>query len=188
MPLLKSYNETLKVSYPASKNGGTMNQTVRIDVFLKNEEFNTSVDHCNQSVNLLTGSIVATEAAQVEIIEENSQKIASSLVRGIFGYIHSEISQQIAELSQSVDAQILFFIKKKLGFGSVTKQDKTSNTHNFRVRDKEGLLQIINIFNGNFQLKHKQNQFKNFLVAYNKTYSTEIPLLNNFNLISLNYT
>jgi hypothetical protein len=25
-------------------------------------------------------------------------------------------------------------------------------------------------------------------VAYNKTYSTEIPLLNNFNLISLNYT
>lgn len=98
------------------------------------------------------------------------------------GYLEFKITQS------SVDAQILFFIKKTLGFGSVTKQDKTSNTHHFRVRDKEGLLQIINIFNGNFQLKHKQNQFKNFLEAYNKTYSTEIPLLNNFNLISLNYT
>lgn len=122
MPLLKSYNETLKVSYPASKNGGTMNQTVRIDVFLKNEEFNTSVDHCNQSVNLLTGSIVATEAAQVEIIEENSQKIASSLVRGIFGYIHSEISQQIAELSQSVDAQILHL--RELGQACLGKRSQ----------------------------------------------------------------
>jgi hypothetical protein len=82
----------------------------------------------------------------------------------------------------------LFFIKKKLGFGSVSKQDKLSNTHQFRVRDKEGLLEIINIFNGNLQSKHKQNQFENFLIAYNKTYSTEIPLLKNLNLISLNYT
>lgn len=122
MPLVKSYNETLKVSYPASKNGGTMNQTVRIDVFLKNEEFNTSVDHCNQSINLLTGSIVATEAAQVETIESNSEKIASSLVKGIFGYIHSEISQQISELSQSVDAQILHL--KELGQACLGKRSQ----------------------------------------------------------------
>jgi len=75
-----------------------------------------------------------------------------------------------------------------LGLGSVTKQDKNSNTHHFRVRDKEGLLEIINIFNGNLQVKHKQTQFEKFLVAYNKAYATEIPLLYNFNLINLNYT
>lgn len=122
MPLQKSYDRSIKVSYPASKNGGTMNQTVKIDVYLNNEEFNNSVDYCNQSVNVLTGSIVATEAAQVETIESNSEKIASSLVKGIFGYIHSEISQQIAELSQSVDAQILHL--KELGQACLGKRSQ----------------------------------------------------------------
>ena len=125
--------------------------------------------------------------------ETTRKALDITFIHWLIGFSEGEGSFIINNLEfkitqSSVDAQILFFIKKKLGFGSVTKQDKTSNTHHFRVRDKEGLLQIINIFNGNFQLKHKQNQFKNFLVAYNKTYSTEIPLLNNFNLISLNYT
>ena len=62
----------------------------------------------------------------------------------------------------SSDAQVLFFIKKNLGFGVVRPptpllaalilsarksrgQDKNNKTHCFRVRDKEGLFKIISI-------------------------------------------
>jgi hypothetical protein len=48
-----------------------------------------------------------------------------------------------------LDAQVLFFIKKNLGFGVVRLQDKNNKTHCFRVRDKEGLFKLISILNGN---------------------------------------
>ena len=95
-------------------------------------------------------------------------------------YLEFKITQS------SKDADILFFIKKTLGFGSVSKQDKISNTHHYRVRDKEGLLKIINIFNGNLQLNKRQLQFKLFLDAYNIAYGSSIELLNNRNLVNLN--
>ena len=76
----------------------------------------------------------------------------------------------------STDVQVLYYIKKKLGFGSVSPQDLDNNTHHFRVRDKEGLLKIINIFNGNIYLLKVQLRFKNFLKHYNKYYKTNILL------------
>ncbi|EUC27597.1 hypothetical protein COCVIDRAFT_43288 [Bipolaris victoriae FI3] len=58
------------------------------------------------------------------------------------GYLVFKVTQS------SVDAQVLFYIKKELGFGSVTVQSKLNKTHQYRVRDKDNLLKIINIFNG----------------------------------------
>jgi hypothetical protein len=74
-----------------------------------------------------------------------------------------------------------------LGFGSVGKLN--DNTHFFSVRDKEGLLKLIKIFNGNLQLNKRKLQFQDFLGAYNKTFATEIILLpNDLDLISFNTT
>lgn len=42
------------------------------------------------------------------------------------------------------------------------------------MRNREGLLKIINIFNGNIYLPKKQLKFKLFLEAYNKCYKTDI--------------
>jgi len=58
-----------------------------------------------------------------------------------------------------VDAQILFYVKIQLGFGSVSVQDKINKTHHFRVRDKKNILKLIQIFNGNILTKYKLNQF-----------------------------
>ena len=74
----------------------------------------------------------------------------------------------------SLDAQILFYIKKNIGFGSVRKQYVKSNTHCFRVRDKENLYKIICIFNGSLFLDSRNEQFKLWLNAYNKTYNEQI--------------
>ena len=53
------------------------------------------------------------------------------------GYLEFKVTQS------SVDAQVLFYIKKELGFGSVSVQDKLNQTHHYRVRDKDNLLKLI---------------------------------------------
>ena len=84
------------------------------------------------------------------------------------GYLVFKITQS------SVDAQVLFYIKKELGFGSVSVQSKLNKTHQYRIRDKDNLLKIIKIFNGNLITKHKKSQFKSWLEAFNLKYKTNI--------------
>jgi hypothetical protein len=87
------------------------------------------------------------------------------------GYLEFKIIQS------SVSAQILFYIKENLGFGSVSKQYKTSNTHYFRVRDQKNIFKLIYIFNGNLLTEEKNNQFKLWVEAYNKVYNASIVLI-----------
>jgi hypothetical protein len=87
---------------------------------------------------------------------------AGSFIFNQNGYLEFKITQS------SHDAQILFYIKKNLGFGTVSKHD---SFHHFRVRDQKSLFKIIQIFNGNFLLHHSLAQFSIFVNSYNKTYS-----------------
>lgn len=98
------------------------------------------------------------------------------------GYLEFKITQS------SLDSQVLFKIKSTLGFGSVFKQDKNSNTHHYRVRRKEHILIIINIFNGNMLLNKTFLKFSEWVVAYNIKYKANITILAknpiNFSLLS----
>jgi len=87
------------------------------------------------------------------------------------GYLVFKLTQS------SRDAQVLFYVKKELGFGSVSVQSIINKTHQFRVRDKENLLNIVNIFNGNLITKAKKIQFKSFLQAFNEKYKTNIDFI-----------
>lgn len=115
MSYTRRYHETVSrtvtVSYPASQNGGSTSATVTIpvevNIHVDTMPFDQSVQHCENNVNLLTTSIVATEAAEIVSKEVNSRKVAKSIVNGFFSYIRSEISQQIAELSQNIDAHLM---------------------------------------------------------------------------------
>ena len=98
-------------------------------------------------------------------------------------YINKYLEFKITQSSK--DAQILFYIKKELGFGSVSVQDKKNKTHHFRVRDKKGILKLINIFNGNLKTEHKNIQFKNWIETYNNTYSDNTIYIKPNNNISL---
>lgn len=123
MSYTKRYSETItvhgskttSVSYPASQSGGTRSVTVsytehvpvHVNIHVDTNPFDSSVDTCNNHVNALTTSVVATKAAHVASIDKNSKKIASTIIGGFFGLIRSEISQQIAELSQGIDAHLM---------------------------------------------------------------------------------
>ncbi|MDR1380984.1 MAG: hypothetical protein LBJ47_05830 [Tannerella sp.] len=101
------------VSYPASQNGGSVHysgteyEDVQVNIDVETAPFDNSVAHCNNSVNVLTGAVVATEAAQVASIDRNARKVGSTIVEGFFKTIRSEISQQISELSSRLDATLI---------------------------------------------------------------------------------
>jgi hypothetical protein len=95
------------------------------------------------------------------------------------GYLEFKLTQS------SVDAQILFYVKKELGFGTVSVQDKINKTHRFRVRDKNNLLKLINIFNGNLLTKYKINQFKLWVEGFNKIYKMNIQVVENKQVVNL---
>lgn len=96
------------------------------------------------------------------------------------GYLEFKITQS------SSDAQILFYIKKQLGFGSVSVQDKINKTHHFRVRDKKNILKLIQIFNGNIVTNYKLNQFKSWVEGFNSIYKMEIEFLSKKHELTLN--
>ncbi len=96
------------------------------------------------------------------------------------GYLEFKVTQS------SEDAQILFFIKKELGFGSVSIQDKISKTHHYRVRDRKNIHKLIQIFNGNIVTNYKLNQFKLWVNAFNKVYKTNIHCLEDKYELTLN--
>ena len=87
------------------------------------------------------------------------------------GYLEFKVTQS------SIDAQILFYIKKELGFGSVVVQDKTNKTHHYRVRDKNNIFKLISIFNGNIITRYKNNQFMLWLEGFNKKYNENIKFI-----------
>lgn len=99
---------------------------------------------------------------------------------------NSDGSLEFKITPSSTDAQILFYIKKQLGFGHVSLQDKISKTHHYRVRDKENLYKLIQIFNGYLCTYKKKEQFKLWLINYNFHYKSNISFIDNSPLPKLN--
>lgn len=128
MSYTRSYSEivsrTVSVPYPKSDSGGSTNVTVDIpvdiNILVDTRPFDNSVENCGSNIDLLTGAVVATETAEIASKELNSQKVAETIIGGFFSYIRSEISQQIAELSQNIDAHLMHL--KELAKSCVEKK------------------------------------------------------------------
>ena len=130
------YSGSETVSYPASQSGGsttvrysgTVYETVNVNILVDTDSFDRSVSNCNTNVNLLTGAVVATQAAQVASINKNAKKVAGTIVKGFFDYIRSDISQQVAELTQRIDAHLLHL--RELAKNCVAKQKQMETDYN----------------------------------------------------------
>jgi hypothetical protein len=144
MSYTRRYSERIAVHYsgsktvfiPASEKGenhtvyydGTAYEDVNVNIDVDTNPFDRGVANCNTSVNTLTGAVVATEAAQIVSIHQNSKKVASTIVTGFFDYIRSDISQQIMELSQKIDAHLLHL--RELAKTCVGKQKQMEVDYN----------------------------------------------------------
>jgi hypothetical protein len=104
---------TVNYSYGASEHGGSGSKTVTVDVpvdvniHVDTHPFDASINSCNNTVNLLTGAVVATEAAQIASIDSNAKKVAGTIIEGFFKNIRFEISSQVMELKQRIDARLM---------------------------------------------------------------------------------
>jgi hypothetical protein len=108
------------VSYPKSESGGTQtvhySETVPLDITINvlTQPFDDSVSNTNRSIDMLTGAVVAMNAAQCAAITQSSKEVSTHIIDGFFGTIKSELSQQI----QALDSAI------KAGFGLIAEQGK----------------------------------------------------------------
>lgn len=139
MSYTRSFSKTIavhysgSVSYPASQSGGsksysgTAYETVQVNIHVDTDDFDDSIDTCNGQVNLLTGSVVATEAAQVASIGSNARKVGSTIINGFFKTVQSELTQQMAELHSRIDATLVHL--RKLADRCVDKQKQMANDY-----------------------------------------------------------
>jgi len=110
-----SGSESKTVSYPKSDTGGSMTVTVHytehvpvdIRINVDTNPFDRSIGSANRQVNLLTGSVVATEAAHIAAKVKSAEEISNTMVDGFFGLIKSEINQQLTEIKPRVEALII---------------------------------------------------------------------------------
>lgn len=106
---------TVHYSYPASQSGGSGSETVTVDIDIPvtididvdTNPFDRSISYANRQVNLLTGSVVATEAAHIAAKVKSADDISNSIVNGFFGLIKSEINQQLTEIKPRVEALLI---------------------------------------------------------------------------------
>jgi hypothetical protein len=115
MSYSRQYHEVVHgsktVSYPASENGGvtTVNISipVTVNIHVDTIPFDRSVRSAERNINLLTGAVVATESATILAKRKNALKVGDTIVSGFFSYVKSEISQQIAEITQQTEAMLM---------------------------------------------------------------------------------
>ena len=101
------------VHYPASEHGGSttvsgeVEETIYVNIHVDTDPFDRSVNKCNNHISGLTGAVVATEAAQVQSIKKNAERLGRTITDGFFTTVKSEISQQMVELQTRIDADLL---------------------------------------------------------------------------------
>lgn len=106
---------------------GVAEETIYTTIMVDTTPFDDSVANCNTNVNVLTGAVVATEAAQIMSIDANAKKVGNTIVEGFFKTIRSEISQQIAELSSKLDSRLAHL--HSMGKRCVEKQTQMQNDY-----------------------------------------------------------
>jgi hypothetical protein len=105
------YSGSVSVSYPASEKGGSKTVSyhgevpVNVTINVNTNPFEGSIHNCNDSIDRLTGSVVAMNAAQCAAIQQTTKEVSQSIIDGFFGTIKTELSQQLQALDSAIKAK-----------------------------------------------------------------------------------
>ena len=104
------------VSYPASQNGGRVSYSgsvpVNVDINVETDPFDGSINRFNQSIDVLSGSVVAMKTAQCLAIQQTGEEVSAAMINGFFGTIKTELSQQIQALSSAMQASFGLLVQQ----------------------------------------------------------------------------
>ena len=89
------------------------------------------------------------------------------------------------------DIQVIYYIKKELGFGKVMikdsgSQDPSGGIVSFYVTSRDNFSRLVFLFNGNLCTVNKKSEFNNWLKIFNNQYSKEILFIDRVIKPSLN--
>lgn len=105
------------VSYPASSTGGIKsvslsdNVPVYVDIDVETTPFDSSVYNSALTVDGLTGSVAAMNAAQCASISANSREISTHLTDGFYSMIRTDISMKQSENFSELQSRIALLVE-----------------------------------------------------------------------------
>lgn len=117
MSYSRSFSKTIhvsgsvSVSYPASQHGGVTtahyseNVPVIVNILVDTDHFDKSVQHTNESVDVLTGAVTAMDEAQRVEIKKSADKVSDSLINGFYNVVNQDITSQKAEVKSVLQAR-----------------------------------------------------------------------------------
>jgi hypothetical protein len=80
---------------------------------------------------------------------------------------HFSSKQQLVIVFNSLDASLAYYLKERLGFGSI-KKVKDKNAFILVIAAKEGLEKVIHLINGKIRTENKFNQINNNILNHEK--------------------
>ncbi len=67
----------------------------------------SEIKSVSKSVNMVSGAVVAMQAAVIEAEKESADHICENVNRGFYSLMHSQISQKIAQLTSTVEVKLM---------------------------------------------------------------------------------
>jgi hypothetical protein len=95
----------------------------------------------------------------------NDDQFGHYLAGLIEGDGHFSSKQQLVIVFHSLDASLAYYIKERLGFGSVRKV-KDKNALLLIIAARKGLEKVINLINGKIRTENKFNQITNNILNH----------------------
>lgn len=106
------------VSYPASQNGGTISYSgyaeddVNVEIDVDTNPLDHSVRECNSTINRLTASVGAMNAAQCAMIASKANQVSDAIIKGFFQSVSADLSAQRMELLQKTESRLILLRKQ----------------------------------------------------------------------------
>lgn len=142
------------------------------------------------SETLRNETVVKTETERIKPISVHLPKHFKPVSEEQFGHYlaglidgdgHFSTKQQLVIVFYYLDVSLAYFIKERLGFGSI-KKVKNKNAFLLVIAAKKGLERVIDLINGKIRTENKFNQINNNIlnhVKFSRTNFKDLKLNDN---------
>lgn len=108
MGYTRTFSQLITLRYSGTVDGksysGSVSETVYVNVHVDTNPFDNSVVKGAHKVDELTGAVTVTKAVQLQAIKESAERIGNTIVGGFYRTVQSELTQQMAALSNQVES------------------------------------------------------------------------------------
>ncbi len=174
MSYTRSYSSSIEVSgsvtvhYPPSEHGDTITVPYRdivpvsIDVTVDTTPFDASVSGANLSVDGLTASVAAMNAANCAAIAQSAKQVSDSIIGGFYGLIRNDITTKKSETKTVIQTKTALLMEHSKAMGEKHtrmltdfEREKAKYGMVFSELDKELERRVTDLDKAAFRLSRK---------------------------------